>query len=72
MKCDYCNSNLEVCKYTYLGKTFDNKRKRKTLKFCIMCQAFGVNNSRDKISEFFDDVDENSIVRADGTEMFAY
>lgn len=72
MKCDYCNSDLDVCKYTYKGKTSDGKRKQKTLKFCLSCQAWGISSSKEKIMELWDEVLEHTIERADGMEMCMY
>ena len=72
MRCDYCESSFEVAKFKYKGKTSQGKQKQRTFRFCLTCQSYGVASSRNKISELWEEVDENSIVDASGNEMFAY
>ena len=73
MKCDYCGSSLEVSKFGYKGKTSEGKRKRKTLRFCLCCQAYGVASTQEKVYELWGEVvDQDSIVAMDGSEMCAY
>ena len=73
MRCDYCDSKLEVAKFKYKAKTSDGKRKQATFKLCLTCQAYGVASSQEKIYELWgEDLVEDSIVAADGSEMYAY
>ena len=73
MRCDYCDSKLEVAKFKYKGKTSDGKRRQATFKLCLTCQSHGVASSREKICELWnEEVDENSIVATNGSEMYAY
>ena len=72
MKCDYCESSFNVSKFTYYGKDYKGRRRRKTLKFCLTCQCHGVASSREKVGELFDAVISDTIRCADGSEMYAY
>lgn len=73
LRCDYCNGDLDVAKFKYRGKTNQGKQRQATFKLCLTCQAYGVAYSRHKIYELWEEeVDENSIVAADGIEMEAY
>ena len=72
-RCDYCHSNLDVLSFKYKGKTSQGKRKQATFKLCLTCQAYGVASSRHKIYKLWnEEVDEDSIVAADGRQMEAY
>lgn len=73
LRCDYCNSNLDVLAFKYKGKTSQGKRRQATFKLCLTCQAYGVVTSRHKIYELWDEeVDENSIEAMDDMPMYAY
>lgn len=73
LRCDYCNSNRDVAKFKYRGKTSQGKKRQTTFKLCLTCQAYGVSTSRHKIYHLWnEDVDENSIVAAGDSPMYAY
>ena len=70
MRCDYCESSMEVSKFGYKGKTSDGKKKQKTLRFCLTCQVYGVASSQEKIYELWgEEVEQSSIEAMDGSEM---
>ena len=73
LRCDYCESSHEVVKFKYKGKTSQGKNRQKTLKFCLSCQAYGIASTQEKIYELWnEEVDQDSIVAMDGSEMYAY
>lgn len=73
LKCDYCNSNLDVAKFKYRGKTSDGKRRQATFNLCLTCQCYGVSSSKHKIYELWgEEVNEDSIVEVEGCPMYAY
>ena len=73
MRCNYCDSNFQVCKFKYKAKTYDGKRKQATFKMCLDCQCYGIVSSREKIFKLWrEEVIENSIVSVDGIKMYAY
>ena len=73
LRCDYCESSFNVAKFKYKGKTSNGKCRQVTFKLCLDCQAHGVTSSREKICELWnEEVVEDSIIAADGSEMYAY
>ena len=73
MRCEYCDSKLEVTKFKYKAKTYDGKRRQSTFKLCLDCQNHGVCSSKEKICKLWDEeVVEHSIISSNGSEMYAY
>ena len=73
LRCDYCCSDLDVAKFRYRAKTSQGKKQQATFKLCLTCQSYGVSTSKHKIYSLWkEEVDENSIVAADDSPMYAY
>ena len=64
MTCDNCGSKyLETNKYKIKGKDEKGRRKQRTVKICVCCDAWGVTSNIEKMLELTDVYfDENTVV----------